>query len=71
MGKELARLGFGIVTDLPSDPKDKTINSYKKSLKTAQDWAKLRRNGQWHFTIPPTIWWKIKNNLSEKLSAKI
>lgn len=69
IGKELVSLGFGIVTDLPSIKNDH-IKSYKKALKSAQDYAKLRRNGEWHFSIYPTIWWKIKNSMSEKLSIK-
>ncbi|KAF7991831.1 hypothetical protein HCN44_010632 [Aphidius gifuensis] len=69
IGKELARLGFGIVTDLPSIKND-NIKSYKNALKSAQNYAKLHRNGEWHFTIYPSIWWKIKNSMSEKLSFK-
>ncbi|XP_034941401.1 uncharacterized protein [Chelonus insularis] len=69
IGEELVKLGFGIVGEIPiSDPNNKVITSYKKSLIDAQKWAKFKRNGHWHFEIPPSFWWRIKNTMSEKLT---
>ncbi|XP_063984946.1 uncharacterized protein LOC135166547 [Diachasmimorpha longicaudata] len=67
VGKELLKLGFGTVGQLSSIPEDKVLKSYKKALVSAQNWAKSRRNGQWHFLIPPTLSWRLKNLLESKL----
>ncbi|KAK0182508.1 hypothetical protein PV327_000644 [Microctonus hyperodae] len=70
IGKELVRLGFGTVGELSSDPKNSDLLSYKKTLVSAQKWAQFKRNGQWHFTIPPTVWWRVKNIIYDRLSIR-
>ncbi|XP_011303590.1 uncharacterized protein [Fopius arisanus] len=70
VGKELVKLGFGTVGQLPSIPEDKLLESYKKTLESAQNWAKSKRNGQWHFLIPPTFTWRLRNLLESKLHPR-
>ncbi|XP_015110765.1 uncharacterized protein LOC107036981 [Diachasma alloeum] len=70
VGKELVKLGFGTVGELSSIPEDKVLKSYKKALVSAQNWAKSKRNGQWHFLIPPTLSWRLRNLLEAKLHPR-
>ncbi|XP_058803072.1 protein C3orf33 homolog [Phymastichus coffea] len=72
IGKELLKVGFGTVADIkPFLPTDKDVKGYQRSLQLAQKWAERKRNGIWHFKYSPTILWKIRNNLDNKLKSTL
>lgn len=55
----------------PYLPTDKEVKGYQTSLKVAQKWAERKRNGIWQFKYSPTILWKIRNNLDNKLKSSL
>lgn len=70
LGEELARLGFGIIGDVPtSRTKDNHLSSYWKSLVTAQKYAIRNRNGHWQLVTKPTVFWKLQKRLNDKLKS--
>ncbi|XP_011498715.1 PREDICTED: uncharacterized protein LOC105362883 [Ceratosolen solmsi marchali] len=71
-GKELVKIGFGTVEELPSSSAaDKNVKVYVKSLKLAQKWAERQRNGIWQKKNPLTLTWKLRNILEQKLRARL
>lgn len=68
LGKELVKVGFGTVQDTKAlAVSDKDIEVYRKSLQLAQKWAERKRNGIWQQKYSPTIVWKMRNILDDKL----
>jgi len=72
VGKELLKVGFATVEEVKSIiPVDKELKVYQKSLQLAQKWAERNRNGIWQFKYPPTIVWKIRNSIDNKLRSTL
>ncbi|KAJ8673703.1 hypothetical protein QAD02_004965 [Eretmocerus hayati] len=68
VGKELVRVGFGTVSELHNvSTEDKELKLYEKSLLLAQKWAEKRRNGIWFYKYSPTIFWRVRNSIDNKL----
>ncbi|OXU25999.1 hypothetical protein TSAR_009177 [Trichomalopsis sarcophagae] len=71
VGKELVKVGFGTVQEIPVSLEDKELKGYQRSLQLAQKWAERKRNGIWQFKYSPTLLWKLRNNLDNKLKSTL
>ena len=72
IGQELVKLGFGTTQELqPTVISDKDFKIYANSLKMAQKWAERKRNGIWQFKYAPTLLWKVRNRLDERLKSML
>ncbi|XP_014205880.1 uncharacterized protein LOC106637574 isoform X2 [Copidosoma floridanum] len=72
VGKELLKVGFATVEkEKYIIPTDKEVKSYQKSLQLAQKWAERNRNGIWQFKYPPSVLWKIRKSLDDKLRSML
>lgn len=70
IGEELIKLGFGTVCNHENYLLKETFTvPYYKSLIKAQKFAQFKRNGYWHFVKEPTISWRTKVFLSDKLKS--
>lgn len=57
--------------EIPASLTDKDLKGYERSLQLAQKWAERKRNGVWQFKYSPTLLWKLRNNVDNKLKSTL